>query len=352
MRACPHWLPSGNGPLARASPRAGRHPSPGRTSRRGARRSRRRAELEVVVVRRAGPGQDDSDKPKDPSLLDKKPADAAVAEAAGPAGPAVLREVAVLGASRASSRSAAVASRLGRHRALAQSRAAATSGRATWSSSVASGRGTDAPPAARAGARGRRAGRGRLQRVPLLRHQRHVRRRRSSVPPAITEVQEVPRVRDRRRHADFTSAGELPTSARCDRSEHRYLRVRHLRRFRHSSTSRSRPTTSPSPKLPDRQGTKTIAATSAITTTNTMSSRSTRSTIGMRAHQTNASTGGPAVRFAPRVVDRIVDLDGVAELAFQVLAQAPLEALLDLADALARDAEALARSGPASPARR
>src|SRR6185503_11896949 len=46
---------------------------------------------------------------------------------------------------------------------------------------------------------------------------------------------------------------------------------------------------------------------------------------------------------APRrgSVDRIVDLDGVAELALQVLPQAPLEALLDLADALARDAEAL-----------
>ena len=89
MRACPHWLPLPEMDVERGRRRARsssplplrRHFPAWRTPISATSRARSRP--------RTAPSQvEDTDKPKDPSLLDKKPADAAVAaEEQAPVGP-------------------------------------------------------------------------------------------------------------------------------------------------------------------------------------------------------------------------------------------------------------------------
>ena len=186
--------------------------------------------------RGAEPGQvnDDGDKPKDPSLLDKKPADAAVPEAAGPAsGPPFYEKWQFWvhrGRRRGRGRRLVWAGRQLSH----TSSAAATCGRATCSSSVASGRGTDARllPALVLGG-GRAAGAAGCSEYHYYDIRSRLRRRAVQSAPAISQVQTCHVFVTRRRHRRLHLEGTLPdTAAAVD--EHRDLRVLDLRRFRHA----------------------------------------------------------------------------------------------------------------------
>ena len=118
---------------------------------------------------------EDNDKPKDPSLLDKKPADAAVAAAGGAVGCRSTR-TGSSGRSRASCVAGVVALVFGGYYTVTRrERRRRQALRDGLPGSLLRGGPLDAPPPAGSRPRVRVARRRGLQRVPLLRHRRHVR---------------------------------------------------------------------------------------------------------------------------------------------------------------------------------